>query len=207
MSDIVGSHSDLHSEQGARSSEHPGRSRNPVIKVADVAWLEFEKPDLARAEEFARAFGFATVLRTPDEVQLRGTDPGAPCVILRRGAQSRFVAAAFKAQDDIDVFRLADATGVNVRALPESLGGIAVDLTDPSGFPVRVVAGLHPLPALPDQDPQIFNFGRQLLRTNAPQRPSLGARPSTATGPRRRPDHQIHRGSQLVPRPPRHDRQ
>ena len=174
MSDIVGSHSDLHSEQGARSSEHPGRSRNPVIKVADVAWLEFEKPDLARAEEFARAFGFATVLRTPDEVQLRGTDPGAPCVILRRGAQSRFVAAAFKAQDDIDVFRLADATGVNVRALPESLGGIAVDLTDPSGFPVRVVAGLHPLPALPDQDPQIFNFGRQLLRTNAPQRPSRG---------------------------------
>ena len=91
MSDTVGTHNDLHSEQGARSGEHPGRSRNPVIKVADIAWLEFEKPDLARAEEFARAFGFATVLRTPDEVQLRGTDPGAPCVILRRGEQSRFV--------------------------------------------------------------------------------------------------------------------
>ena len=54
MSDTVGTHSDLHSEQGARKGEHTGRSRNPVIKVADIAWLEFEKPDLARAETFAQ---------------------------------------------------------------------------------------------------------------------------------------------------------
>jgi hypothetical protein len=47
-------HRDLHSEQGARPEEHRGRSRNPVIKVVDVAWLEFEKPDLTRAEAFAR---------------------------------------------------------------------------------------------------------------------------------------------------------
>ena len=46
MSDTVGAHNDLHSEQGARQGEHPGRSRNPVIKVHDIAWLEFEKPDL-----------------------------------------------------------------------------------------------------------------------------------------------------------------
>ena len=59
MSDTVGAHNDLHSEQGARPGEHPGRSRNPVIKVHDIAWLEFEKPDLTRAEAFARAFGFA----------------------------------------------------------------------------------------------------------------------------------------------------
>ena len=46
MNHLVGAHNDLHSEQGARKGEHPGRSRNPVIKVADIAWLEFEKPDL-----------------------------------------------------------------------------------------------------------------------------------------------------------------
>ena len=40
-------HNDLHSEQGRRAGEHPGRSANPVIKVRDLAWLEFEKPDLA----------------------------------------------------------------------------------------------------------------------------------------------------------------
>ena len=60
MSGTVGAHNELHSEQGALPGEHPGRSRNPVIKVADLAWLEFEKPDLDRAEAFARAFGFTT---------------------------------------------------------------------------------------------------------------------------------------------------
>lgn len=46
-------HNDLHSEQGGLDGEHPGRSRNPVIKVRDIAWLEFEKPDLVAAEKFA----------------------------------------------------------------------------------------------------------------------------------------------------------
>ena len=105
------------------AGEHPGRSRNPVIKVADIAWLEFEKPDLARAEAFAHAFGFTTVLRTADELQLRGTDAGAPCVIVRRGTRSRFVGAAFTAQDEADVLRLADATGDADRAAARSIGG------------------------------------------------------------------------------------
>ena len=145
MSDTVGAHNDLHSEQGARPGEHPGRSRNPVIKVHDIAWLEFEKPDLVRAEAFALAFGFSTVSRTPDELHLRGTDAGAPCVILRRGARSRFVGVAFKARDEADVLRLAEVIGARTRALPEPLGGVAVDLVDPSGIPVHVVAGTHDL--------------------------------------------------------------
>src|SRR5437588_11928580 len=101
-------HQGLHSEQGALPGEHPGRSRNPVIKIADLAWLEFEKPDLTRAEAFARAFGFQAVRHGPDEVQLRGTDAGAPCVIVRRGQRTRFAGAAFRAWDEDDVLRLAD---------------------------------------------------------------------------------------------------
>src|SRR5690348_5126110 len=137
-----GAHNALHSEQGGRADEHSGRARNPLIKVADIAWLEFEKPDLDRAEAFARSFGFTIALRTPDELQLRGTDAGAPCVLLRRGPPSRFVGTAFRAADDVDVHKLADATGALTKPLPESLGGISVDLVDPGGLPVRVVAGM-----------------------------------------------------------------
>ena len=54
---VVGAHNELHSDQGARKGEHPGRSPDPIIKVHDIAWLEFEKPDLTRAETFSRAFG------------------------------------------------------------------------------------------------------------------------------------------------------
>ncbi len=171
MSDTVGAHNQLHSEQGALPGEHPGRARNPVIKVGDIAWLEFEKPDLDRAEAFARAFGFTTALRTPEELHLRGTDAGAPCVLLRRGARSRFVGTAFRAMDEVDVLRLADATGAPARSLPDSIGGTSVDLVDPSGLPVRVVAGTHELPELTAQQPLVFNVGHDLHRINATQRP------------------------------------
>ena len=171
MSGMIGAHNELHSEQGALRDERHGRSPNPVIKVADIAWLEFEKPDLVRAEAFANAFGFTTVLRTADEIQLRGSDAGAPCVRLRRGVRSRFVGTAFKAADEVDVLRLADVTGVPTKALPESLGGVSVDLVDPSGIPVRVVAGMHELPEMDGQQPHVFNVGHQRKRTNATQRP------------------------------------
>ena len=171
MSNVVGGHNDLHSEQGPRKGEHPGRSRNPVIKVQDLAWLEFEKPNLVRAEVFAQAFGFTTVSRTDDELQLRGTDAGAPCVLIRRGAASRFVGMAFKAADEADVRRLARASGAHVRALPEAIGGITVDLIDPSGTPVRVVAATHQLEPFAPQALHTFNFGQELHRFNAMQRP------------------------------------
>ena len=164
-------HRDLHSEQGALRGEHPGRSRNPVIRIVDLAWLEFEKPDLTRAEAFARAFGFQTAQRGPDELHLRGTQAGAPCVILRHGPRTRFTGAAFRACDEVDVLRLADKFGAPTRPLPESIGGLSVDLIDPSGMPVRVVAGMHELPDLPDQQSHVFNFGRALRRTNTGQRP------------------------------------
>ncbi|WP_254897164.1 VOC family protein [Amycolatopsis sp. Hca4] len=164
-------HSGLHSEHGALAGEHPGRAANPVIKVHDLAWLEFEKPDLERAEVFARAFGFTTVLRTGRELHLRGTDAGAPCVLIRKGPRSKFLGPAFLAAAPGDVLRLAEATGRAVAMLPETLGGVVVDVPDPSGLRVRVVADTHELPALAPQEPQLLNLGHEVRRVNAAQRP------------------------------------
>ncbi|CAN5762654.1 VOC family protein [soil metagenome] len=172
MTAIVDAHHDLHSGDGALRGEHPGRSRDPVIKVADIAWLEFDKPDLMRAEAFARAFGFQTALRTPDELHLRGTRQGSPSVIIRRAPRTRFAGMAFRAQDEVDVLRIADTLDSPAKQLPDTLGGLAVDLQDPSGCHVRVVAGTHELPALPEQAAHTFNFGDDLDRINATQRPA-----------------------------------
>ncbi|MFE2878460.1 VOC family protein [Streptomyces roseus] len=164
-------HQDLHSEYGALRGEHPGRARQPVIKVADLAWLEFEKPDLDRAEVFARDFGFAVAARTGQALYLRGTLPGPACVVLRRGRTSRFLGPAFRAAERADLDRLARATGRPVHDLGEFGGGRGVDLADPSGFPVRVVHGAEQLPALPEQPPLLLNVGAGRARTNATQRP------------------------------------
>ncbi|WP_262286348.1 VOC family protein [Micromonospora sp. MA102] len=171
MSDRQDPHTGLHSEQGGLPGEHPGRARSPIVKVHDLAWLEFQKPDLQRAELFAQAFGFTTSLRTRDELHLRGTDPGSPCVLIRRGPRSRFIGPAFKAAEPNDVLRLAEATGRTIAGLPESLGGVTVDLVDPNGAQVRVVADTHELPALPTQQPLTLNVGHDVARVYATQRP------------------------------------
>ncbi|MFF1901613.1 VOC family protein [Streptomyces sp. NPDC058206] len=164
-------HQDLHSELGALRGEHPGRSRNPVIKAADLAWLEFEKPDLDQAEVFARDFGFAIAARTEGELWLRGTFAGSPCMVIRRGRASRFIGPAFRSAERADLDRLARATGSTVRDIGVPSGGQSVALLDPSGLPVRVVHCTEQLPALPEQEPLTLNFGTDHCRTNATQRP------------------------------------
>ncbi|MFE7931514.1 VOC family protein [Streptomyces sp. NPDC057456] len=183
VTDVRTAHQDLHSHQGALRGEHPGRSRNPVIKVADLAWLEFEKPDLDRAEVFARDFGFGVAARTEHELWLRGTLAGTPCMVIRKGPGSSFIGPVFRAAERADLDRLARATGSDVRDLRDARdvrdvrdtgvpgGGEVVDLLDPSGFPVRVVHCGEPLPALPEQRPLLLNFGTDHRRRNLMQRP------------------------------------
>ncbi|MER5296211.1 VOC family protein [Streptomyces pharetrae] len=166
-----GTHSGLHSERGALPGEHPGRAANPVIKVHDIAWLEFLRPDLRRAEAFARAFGLVTSYRDARELHLRGTQAGPPCVLIRKGRASRFLGPAFRAADTRDLLRLAEATGTRVQPLPPVLGGSAVRLLDPAGLRVRVVAGTDDLPALPGREPRPYNTGGHPVRVNATQRP------------------------------------
>jgi len=71
-------HAGLHSERGALSGEHPGRAQNPVVKVHDLAWLEFEKPDLARAEVFGSAFGFTTSTSATATCSTTPSSPAGP---------------------------------------------------------------------------------------------------------------------------------
>lgn len=168
----VSAHSGLHSEQGARRAEHPGRAGNPVVKVVDLAWLEFEKPDLDRAETFARDFGFTVAARTADELRLRGTMAGTDAVVIRRGPRSRFVGPVFQAAERSDLDRLARHAGTRVRPLGPGRAGSVVDLLDPSGIPVRVVHGADTGRSLPGQQPLVHNTGGSARRVNATQRPA-----------------------------------
>ena len=162
-------HRSLHSETGARPGEHPGRSKNPLVKVAGLAWLEFEKPDLDRAERFGADFGFTVADRTPDTLLLRGRWASTGCVVVRRGPQARFVGPAFAAAARDDLDRLARGMGGTVTA---HRGGHGVLLRDPSGYPVRVVHGVPEFPALPERPPLPLNFGTEPARVNATQRPA-----------------------------------
>jgi hypothetical protein len=164
-------HGELHSERGAECGDRADRSRNPLIKVEDLAWLEFTKPDLDAAERFAHDFGFATAARTSDALYLRGALAGGVCVVIRRGATSSFLGPTFRAADRDDVARLASAHDTVVTEVIDPCGGVAVELLDPSGVPVRVVAEVAEFPALTRQVPLSFNAADEPTRVNATQRP------------------------------------
>ncbi|MDX6740149.1 VOC family protein [Actinocorallia sp. A-T 12471] len=163
-------HKDLHSEHGALRGEHPGRAADPVIKVVDLAWLEFAKPDLDRAEAFARDFGFAVVERTPDVLRLRGALPGTACLVIRKGTGNGFVGPAFQAADAADLTRLARALDAEVADLEG--GGRHVTAYTPSGLRVQVVHGAPHHPGLELQRPLAYNTGGLLTRINETQRPA-----------------------------------
>jgi catechol 2,3-dioxygenase-like lactoylglutathione lyase family enzyme len=165
-------HRGLHSEDGAARGEHPGRAADPVIKVTDLAWLEFVKPDLDRAEVFARDFGFLVAHREPDTLYLRGSRAGTHCLVVRRGPGSRFLGPVFQAAEAADLERLARRSGASVRKLDDHGGGLAVDLTDPSGLPVRVVHSVAEHHELPGQRPLLINTDGAVSRVNVTQRPA-----------------------------------
>jgi catechol 2,3-dioxygenase-like lactoylglutathione lyase family enzyme len=164
-------HRGLHSEQGALHGEHRGRAADPVIKVVGLAWLEFVKPDLDRAERFTRDFGFTVAARTADALYLHGSWAGTHCLVIRRGPGSRFVGPVFQAAEAADLDRLATKSGRSVVPVTEYGGGWAVDLTDPSGLPVRIVHGVAEHPGLPGQQALVMNTGSDIRRVNVGQRP------------------------------------
>ena len=139
--------------------------------MARLAWLEFEKPDLDRAERFLTDFGFTVADRTPETLLLRGRWAGPACLVVRRGPASRFAGAAFQAASRDDLDRLALGMGGTVLA---HAGGHAVALRDPSGFPVHVVYGMPEFPALAERAPLTLNFGLERGRVNGTQRPERG---------------------------------
>lgn len=164
-------HSDLHSDVGAQGEEHPGRVANPTIKATGLAWLEFDKPDLDRAQMFARDFGFVVHHRSADSLYLRGYRPGSACMVIRKAPQARFRGLAFSAADPADLQRIADEHGANVRPADDALGGSLVSLHDPNGVEVSVVHGQDTLPELPRQQPQVYNFAGRTPRVNQTQHP------------------------------------
>ncbi|MGW0035191.1 VOC family protein [Gordonia sp. NPDC003376] len=163
-------HAGLHSDEGALRGERADRDPDPVIKAVDLAWLEFEKPDLNRAERFARDFGFGIAYRTQTELHLRGSRAGSICAVIRKSSRSRFVGPAFRAADVADLHRVARANDATVRT-DVGLGCRHVLLHDPDGTPVRVVADVAELSALPEREPLILNQAGLASRVNRVQRP------------------------------------
>jgi catechol 2,3-dioxygenase-like lactoylglutathione lyase family enzyme len=148
----------------------------PLVKAQSLAFLMFEKPDLAACETFLTDFGLRPVERSEDRLLMRGSGP-QPCIYMaRRGRRARYLGAAFTVAGQAELARLEAQAGA--RRLPPGTvpgGGDGVELSDPAGNLLWLVTGqpaLAPLPLRAPLHPQANCYG-QLRRVNQTVRPPL----------------------------------
>ncbi|MBV8503325.1 MAG: VOC family protein [Paucibacter sp.] len=128
--------------------------RPPALgRAIELAFLRWEKRDLAGTERFWRDFGFHIVSASPQCLVARGTG-AAPCIaIAHAGSADRFVGPAFLMSDDTDLHRYVTELGAQwlpAQQLPA--GGRGIELKDPSGRSVWLLqqqARVEPLPLRP----------------------------------------------------------
>jgi hypothetical protein len=123
---------------------------DPVIRVADIAWIRLQSPDLDIAERYLTDFGLTCSARTDAALYMRGTDPDHHIHITERG-EPAVISIAFQARSEGNLHKLArEAVGASaVEAIDEPGGGRRVRLTEHNGLGIDVVWGVEQLAALP----------------------------------------------------------
>ena len=134
---------------------HASSKRGQVMTIArveDIAFVRFRAPDLQEMLRFGADFGFVPAQVTDDAIYFRGTS-SAPFVHVTTRGEPAFDGIGFRASEQ-DVRALASRENVAVADLATPGGGVGVQLADPDGLRVEVVANTRPSAelAVPDRE-------------------------------------------------------
>jgi catechol 2,3-dioxygenase-like lactoylglutathione lyase family enzyme len=149
----------------------------PIIRVADIAWIRLRSPDLDIAERYLTDFGLVRSARTDAALYMRGTDPDHHIHITERGDPA-VVSIAFRARSEDDLHRLArEAAGASaVEAIGEPGGGRRVRLAEYNGMGIEVVSGVEAVAAVPVETRRLNTGAAKTARAGNLQR--VAVRPS-----------------------------
>ena len=152
------------------------RATDPVVKVHDLALIEFAGPDAARAWKFFSDFGLRGSRDGEGNLQF-SAEAGAPvCLVYRQAKKAAFIGPTFAVQSREQLDALHERAGATAPG-PLSLPGAptGVTLSDPNGVTVKV-AVFDDWRPLPDCGaPEAINRGCERPRVNSPVRPQRQA--------------------------------
>jgi catechol 2,3-dioxygenase-like lactoylglutathione lyase family enzyme len=149
------------------------RSPAPIVKANDLLFVHFERPDLARAEQYLRDFGLIVISKSDNELFLRGTGSRPYVYRVTRGARARFVGLGLSVSGLEDLQKLSRTFGCRIETADGPSGGSVVRLRDPEGVEVNVLHGYSPSEPLPTRPAILHNGPGQIMRVNDTQRPAL----------------------------------
>lgn len=128
----------LEVENGLPSAGQGWVSKMSVIKAEDIAFVRFTAPDLAEMRVFLEEFGLGC-FEAGGRLYGRGTD-GAPFLHVTEQGEPGFAGLGFRAASRADLEALAKADGAAVEEPEAPGGGYRVQLRDPDGNTIDVVA-------------------------------------------------------------------
>ena len=143
------------------------------IKIEDIAFVGFRAPDLDRMRGYMEDFGGVVVQQTDRELHVRGSGP-APFVHVTERGEPGFAMVGFRAQSVEDLTALAKEVGATLAPLDAPGGGLFIDLADPDGHKVRVVAGQQAVEPILSDPPAAWNFATTKPRLRATKRVEQG---------------------------------
>lgn len=141
----------------------------PLGRAQSLAFLRWEKKDLAATERFWRDFGIHITSSTPQRLSARGAGPQACIALAEKGRRNRLLGLAFAMTEDTDLQRYVQQEGavwLDREALPG--GGTGVALQDPSGRSVWLLQGQATQAALAQREAVTLhtNDGQATRRIN-----------------------------------------
>ena len=148
------------------------RATDPIVRVHDLAMIEFAGPDTDRAWKFFSDFGLKGFRDGDGNLQF-SAEAGAPvCLVYRPAKQAVFIGPTFAVRSHEELDALHQQAGATAPApLPLPGAPTGVTLSDPNGVAVKV-AVFEDWRPLPDcGTPEAINRGCERPRVNAPVRP------------------------------------
>ncbi len=145
-----------------------------VIKIEDVAFVGFRAPDLAVMRTFMEEFGTVVAKQSRTQLYMRGSG-AAPFLHMTELGHPGFAALGLRAASREDLQQLANAEGLDVMALDAPGGGVCIDLRDPDGHLVRVVADQSSAEPMPVPQNDGWNWHAEKGRLRRAKRTHQGA--------------------------------
>jgi catechol 2,3-dioxygenase-like lactoylglutathione lyase family enzyme len=133
--------------------------------------MQYRHASLDEAERFLTDFGLVLCERDAGILYFRGVAPDGVCYVAHEG-EPGFIAGAFEVASR-EVLEDASRTIVGASAVkpqPGPQGGYCVELHDPDGFRIDLIAGREPVEAMEETVAPTINLGHQKKRLGTFQR-------------------------------------
>ena len=150
------------------------RAEKPVCRALAHAGILLSSPNPEQAARFFLDFGLEMAWAARDAVWLKGGGESAPSVKIRKGP-AVFEGIVLRVGAEVEMQTLGRHFGVPIQAGDPIRGGRMLELQDPDGLRVQVVAEERSLQLKTRKLSRDFNEPGKPLRVNQTQRPAFGS--------------------------------